>query len=70
MTWAKGAWGSWHTGPDAVGPCPQGDGFHTTLEALALNEDASVERRASLRAAHERWLGRTPDVQKPPSESL
>ena len=68
--WGGGGWGTWHTGPDSVGPCPQGDGFHSTLEALDLNEAASVERRASLRAAHDRWLGKTPDMQKRPPESL
>lgn len=62
--WKGGGWGTWHTGDG--GACPQGcDGpRHSVARAMELNQEATDRRRASLKAAHERWLGAG---RKPPA---
>jgi len=64
MSWSTG-WGTWHVGDGSA--CPQGcEKRHTVVQAVGLNEAASERRRAALRAAHERWLGK----EKPPDPKV
>lgn len=49
------SWGSWHTGPDAPGPCPQDGRFHTLGDAASLNEKDAEFRRATFYASMRRW---------------
>jgi hypothetical protein len=53
------SWGSWHTGDGSA--CPQGCGppRHSVETAVRLNMAENERRRAALRAAHDRWLGKS-----------
>jgi hypothetical protein len=59
MTWSKGkgSWGSWHTGPDVPGPCPQDNRWHSLDAAIALNAKEREYQRAKMWAREKEWLG-------------
>ena len=57
MSWAKGSWGAWHTGPDAS-PCPQDGQWHSIAEAVTLNDRDREFKQATMHARHKAWLGK------------
>ncbi len=56
MGWGGGSWGTWHTA--LGGACPQGCGFHTTDQAVILNDRNSEWKRAKAWARHKEWIGK------------
>jgi len=53
--WAP-SWGAWHPGTAAQTRCPTCDVFHTTNEAVALNEKDREYRTAKAWARHKEWV--------------
>lgn len=50
-------WGRWHPGEEAHTLCEQCRKWHTTEEALALNEKDAEYSRARAWARHKEWVG-------------
>ncbi len=55
--WGVKSWGSWHPGPEAKTICVPCQKWHTTDEAMKLNEKDHEYKQATAWARHKEWVG-------------